>query len=117
MLNSLPKHVASTTLKEPLKWNNSVLIKGDLAEEVTKLKQQDGKDLQVIGSGSLVQTLMKHDLIDEYRLMVHPIILGSGMRLFRDGSPKTSLTLIDSRVTSTGVAILTYQPERKQSQK
>jgi len=114
LMNGLPKYVVSTTLKEPLKWNNSTLIKGDLAEEVTKLKQQNGKDLIVIGSGDLVQTLMKHNLVDEYRLMVHPIVLGTGMRLFRDGSPKTSLKLIDNRTTSTGVVIIAYQPERKE---
>ncbi len=113
MMNSLPKYVASTTLKEPLKWSNSTLIKGDTAEEVTKLKRQKGKDLMVIGSGDLVQTLMKHDLVDEYRLMIHPIVLGSGIRLFREGSPKTSFKLINNKTTTTGVMILTYQPEGK----
>ncbi len=112
-MNGLPKYVASTTLKEPLKWSNSTLIKGDTAEEVTKLKQQNGKDLIVIGSGDLVQTLMKNHLIDEYRLMVHPIVLGNGFRLFREGGPKTLLELIDTKITSTGVVILTYQPQRK----
>jgi dihydrofolate reductase len=109
-MNGLPKYVASTTLKEPLEWNNSRLIKGDVAEEVAKLKAQPGKDLQVIGSGDLAQTLREHDLVDEYRLMVHPIVLGSGRRLFRDGSAMTALRLVDSTTTSTGVLILTYQP-------
>lgn len=113
MMNSLPKYVASTTLKEPLKWSNSTLIKGDTAEEVWKLKQMNGKNLNVIGSGVLVQSLMQNNLVDEYRLMVHPIVLGSGMRLFRENSPKTTLKLIDSKTTTTGVVILTYQPEKK----
>jgi dihydrofolate reductase len=112
MINRIPKYVLSTTLKEPLTWSNSSLIKGDVEEEVTKLKQQDGKNLLVIGSGELVQTLMKYDLIDEYSLMMHPIVLGSGMRLFRDESPKTSLKLVDSKTTTTGVMILTYQLDR-----
>jgi dihydrofolate reductase len=86
VMNSLPKHVASTTLEEPLAWNNSRLIKGDVAGEIAKLKEDPGKDIQVIGSGGLVQTLMEHQLVDEYRLMIHPIVLGSGKRLFRDGS-------------------------------
>jgi dihydrofolate reductase len=109
-INSLPKYVVSKSLKEPLEWNNSHLIKGDVAEGIAKLKAQPGKDLQVIGSGDLAQTLMEHDLVDEYRLMVHPIVLGSGRRLFRDGSATTALRLVDSTTTGTGVLILTYQP-------
>lgn len=89
MLNSLPKYVVSTTLEEPLSWRNSTLIKGNVAEEVAKLKEKPGKDLQVIGSGELAQTLIRHDLVDQYQLMVHPVILGSGKRLFRDRSNKT----------------------------
>jgi dihydrofolate reductase len=112
-MNSLPKYVASTTLEEPLGWNNSRLIKGDVAEGVTKLKQESGKDLQVIGSGGLVQTLMQHDLVDEYRLMINPVVLGSGKRLFRDGSATTSLRLVDSTTSSTGVLIVTYQPAKR----
>jgi dihydrofolate reductase len=115
-LNSLPKYVASTTLKEPLKWQNSTLIKGDVAEEVAELKQGPGKDLQVIGSGDLAQTLMQAGLVDEYQLMVHPIVLGSGLRLFREGSPKIPLRLVDSKTTGTGVLILTYQPAGKESE-
>jgi dihydrofolate reductase len=111
-INSLPKYVVSTTLREPLPWNNSHVIKGDVAKEVTKLKQESGKDLQVIGSGQLVQTLMQNDLVDEYRLMINPIVLGNGKRLFRDGSPKTSLRLVDSETSKTGVLIVTYEPER-----
>ncbi len=110
-INNLPKFVVSTTLQEPLAWNNSRLIKGDIAEEVAKLKQQPGKDLGILGSGELVHTLMQHNLIDEYQLMVFPIVLGSGKRLFRDGGPTTALRLVDTKTTSTGVAILSYQPK------
>ena len=109
-INNLPKFVVSTTLQEPLAWNNSRLIKGDIAEEVAKLKQQPGKDLGILGSGELVHTLMQDNLIDEYRLLVFPIVLGSGKRLFRDGGPTTALRLVDTKTTSTGVVILTYQP-------
>lgn len=112
-INGLPKYVVSATLKEPLEWNNSRLIKGDIPEEVAKLKQEPGKDLQVIGSGDLVQTLMKHDLVDEYRLMINPLVLGSGKRLFKDGSARTSLRLVDSKTSSTGVLIVTYQPAER----
>jgi len=113
IINSLPKYVVSTTLEEPLAWNNSHLIKGDVAGEVTKLKHETGKDLQVIGSGELVQTLMRHDLIDEYRLMINPVVLGKGKRLFREGVPKNSLQLVDSETSSTGVLIATYQPAER----
>ena len=108
--NDLPKYVASTTLEEPLPWQNSTLIKGDVAEGVAKLKREAGKDIQVIGSGTLVHTLTTHDLVDEYRLMIHPIVMGKGKRLFRDeGAPK-KLRLVDSKTTTTGVLILTYTP-------
>src|SRR5688500_2148005 len=83
MMNSYRKHVVSTTLEEPLEWNNSMLIEGNVAEEVTRLKQQPGKDILVFGSGALVNTLMGDDLIDEYRLMVFPVVVSSGKRLFR----------------------------------
>ncbi len=114
-LNAMPKHVASTTLDEPLAWENSTLIKGDVAEGVAELKRQPGKDLLVIGSGVLSQTLMQHGLVDEYRLMIHPIVLGSGRRLFREESAKKELRLVDSTTTSTGVLMLTYEPESKAS--
>lgn len=113
-INNLPKFVVSTTLQEPLAWNNSRLIKGDIAEEVAKLKQQPGKDLGILGSGELVHTLMQHNLIDEYQLLVFPIVLGSGKRLFRDGGPTTALRLVDTKTTSTGVVILTYQPAQSE---
>jgi dihydrofolate reductase len=109
-MNKLPKHVVSTTLTEPLEWQNSKLITGDIPREIAKLKQEPGRSLQVIGSGELVQTLIEHDLVDEYRLMIHPIVLGSGKRLFREGIPKTQLTLVDSRTSEKGTLILSYRP-------
>jgi dihydrofolate reductase len=111
-MNSLPKYVASTTLGEPLKWQNSTLIKGDVAGALADPKRRPGKDLQVIGSGELVQTLIRHDLVDEYRLMVHPLVLGSGRRLFRDGTARTALHLVETTTTGTGVVVLTYRPAR-----
>ena len=110
-MNSLPKFVVSTTLEE-LAWNNSRLIKGDIAEEVTRLKQQPGQNILVYGSGELVHTLMQHDLIDEYWLLVYPLVLGSGKRLFRDGS-KTSLKFVEIKTFSSGVVLLGYQPVKK----
>src|SRR5712692_2366316 len=108
-MSCLPKYVVSTTLKE-VDWNNSRLIKGNIVEEVSKLKQQPGQDILIAGSGDLVHTLMQHDLIDEYRLMVHPVVLGSGKRLFRDGSDTTVLRLVDTKTFSSGVVVLSYQP-------
>ena len=110
MMNGYPKHVVSTTLEEPLGWNNSTLIKGNVAEEVTRLKQQPGKDILVFGSGELVNTLMGHDLIDEYRFMVFPIVVGSGKRLFRDVGAQKALKLVETKMFSTGVVVLTYEP-------
>src|SRR5713226_2279308 len=112
-MNGLPKYVVSTTLEE-VEWNNAKLIKGNVAEEVSKLKQQPGQDILIAGSGDLVHTLMQHDLIDEYRLMVHPVVLGSGKRLFRDGTDKKVLRLIDTKTFSSGVVILSYQPAGKE---
>jgi dihydrofolate reductase len=108
-LNSMPKYVASTTL-QALEWQNSTLIDGDIAEEVAKLKEQPGNNIAVLGSGDLVQTLIKHDLVDEYFLVVFPIVLGSGKRLFRDTGQARRLNLVDSKTTSTGGMILTYRP-------
>jgi dihydrofolate reductase len=110
--NDMPKFVVSNTLKEPLAWQNSTLIRGDVAKELAKLKGGSGKDIQVIGSGQLVDTLARHDLVDEYRLMIHPIVMGSGKRLFRDEGSRTRLRLVNSKPTSTGVLIVTYVPER-----
>jgi len=111
-LNSLPKFVVSKTLREPLAWNNSILIAGDVVKEVAKLKRQSGNDIRVIGSGELVQTLMKHDLVDEYDLMIHPLVLGSGKHLFREGGSKQTLRLLDFKTTSKGVIILEYKTEK-----
>ena len=113
-LNELPKYVASRTLKEPLEWAKSTLLKGDVADEVRKLKEQPGEDLVLMGSGDLAQTLMAHDLIDEYSLWIHPIVLGNGKRLFRDGGPTKPLRLVDSTTSGTGVLLLTYRPGEKQ---
>jgi dihydrofolate reductase len=109
VLNNVQKYVASTTLTESLPWSNSTLLKGDVAEAVAKLREQPGKDIGVLGSGELIQSLMRHDLIDEYVLMIHPLVLGSGRRLFTDGSPFATLRLVDSVTTTTGVVIATYQ--------
>ena len=112
-LNTLPKYVASRTLREPLAWNNSKPITGDVVEGVRLLKQQSGKDLHLIGSGDLAQTLIGNDLVDEYRLMIHPIVLGSGKRLFRDGNARRPLALVESTTSTTGVLIATYRPADK----
>ncbi|MCX9082284.1 MAG: dihydrofolate reductase family protein [Candidatus Methanoperedens sp.] len=112
-LNSLPKFVVSTTLREPLAWNNSTLIAGDVVNEIAKLKRQFGNDIRVIGSGELVQTLMKHDLVDEYNLMIHPLVLGSGKHLFREEGSKQILELLDFKTTSKGVTIFKYKTEKE----
>jgi dihydrofolate reductase len=112
VLNSAPKYVVSRTLREPLRWPNSTLLSGDVAEAVAQLRQQPGKDLNVMGSGELIQTLMHHGLIDEYLLLFHPLVLGTGRRLFADGGPPASLRLVDSTVSTTGVLIATYQPSQ-----
>src|SRR5919202_3383492 len=110
MMNGYPKYVVSTTLEEPLEWNNSTLIEGNVAEEVLRLKQPPGKDILVFGSGRLVNALMQHDLIDEYRLMVFPIVLGSGQRLFEDGSDTKVLRLVETKALGSGVVVLSYSP-------
>ena len=107
--NSMPKYVVSSTLEDP-EWNNSTVLKGDVGEEVAKLKQEQDGDIVVHGSPQLVQTLIEHDLVDEYRLMVFPVVLGSGKRLFGETTDKKSLRLVDSKVVGDGVAILVYQP-------
>jgi len=109
-LNSLPKYVVSTTLQEQLAWQNSTLISGNVADEIAGLKDQPGKEILVIGSGELVQTLIRHELVDEYRLMIHPIVLGMGKRLFREGGTPARMRLVDWKTTTTGVLILTYEP-------
>ena len=110
-MNSFPKHVVSRTL-EKLDWNNSHLIKGSVEREVSKLKQQPGQDLLIFGSGQLVNELMQHDLIDEYRFLVYPIILGNGKRFFNYAN-KATLKLVETKTFSSGVILLRYQPSRK----
>lgn len=109
-LNNAQKYVASTTLKEPLSWSNSTLLTGDAAAAVAALKEQSDMDFAVLGSGEMVQSLMRHNLVDEYVLSIHPLVLGSGRRLFPDGSPFAALRLVDTKTTTTGVVIATYQP-------
>jgi dihydrofolate reductase len=110
VMNNFRKHVASTTLEEPLAWNNSTLLEGDAAEAVAKLKEQLDNDLVILGSGELVQSLIRHNLIDRYELLIHPLVLGSGRRLFPDGGPSIPLRLVDTKTTTTGVVIATYEP-------
>jgi dihydrofolate reductase len=110
MLNNAQKYVASTTLKEPLPWINSTLLKGDAAEAVASLKSQPGKDFLVMGSGVLVQSLMQRNLVDLYVLLIHPLILSSGRHLFPLGTTFTTLKLVDVKSTPNGVVIATYQP-------
>ena len=109
VLNNTQKYVASTTLAEPLPWQNSTLLRGDAAQAVAGLRQQPGKDLVILGSGALIHSLLPHHLIDEFVLLIHPLVLGSGHRLFPDGTA-VSLRLTDSVTTTTGVVIATYQP-------
>jgi dihydrofolate reductase len=116
MMNGYPKYVVSTTLEQPLGWNNSTLIKGDVAEEVPELKRQPGGDIMVFGNGSLVNKLMRLSLIDEYRLMVFPVVLGSGQRLFGDGIEETVLELVGTDTFDTGVVVLTYRPAEKKAE-
>ena len=108
-LNTKPKYVVSTTLAEPLEWQNSTLVE-DVAEGVGKLKQGDGGDLHVIGSTELVRSLLEHDLVDELRLMIHPVVLGGGKRIFRDDGVLKQFRLVDGQVTSTGVILARYAP-------
>lgn len=108
--NSMPKFVVSSTLEEA-KWNNTTLIRGDAVEEIARLKQQAGGDIGISGSGELVRALMQHNLIDEYWLIVHPVVLGRGKRLFEDGSDTATLRLVEARTFSSGVVALRYQPD------
>jgi dihydrofolate reductase len=114
-LNTLPKYAASTTLTEPLEWENSSLLQGEVPQAVRGLKEDEGKDLHVIGSPGFVQTLIEQDLVDEYRLMIDPIVLGGGKRLFRDGGAFMLLRLVESQVTTTGAIIPTYAPAGERS--
>lgn len=107
-LNSKPKYVASRTLSAPLQWHNSTLLVGDVAQAVAALKEKDGGDLHVIGSTELVGTLIEHDLVDEFRLTIDPVVVGGGKRLFREDGSLRALRLTDSQVTSTGAILTTY---------
>lgn len=109
VLTAMTKYVASHTLRDPLPWNNSTVVTGDAARTVSELKQKD-KDLVVLGSGELVRTLLRHDLVDEYVLTIHPLVLGSGRRLFDGDGQTAKLRLVDSVTTTTGVLIGTYRP-------
>ena len=112
-MNGMPKYVVSTTLKdEDATWNNSTVIRNDVEGHVKRLKNEVGGDILVAGSANLIQTLVKHNLVDEYRLMVYPIVLGQGKRLFQEGLPRTTLELVESKhVGPEGVVILTYKPK------
>jgi dihydrofolate reductase len=113
VLDLAQKYVASTTLEEPLPWQNSTLLEGDAASAVARLKEEPGEDLVVLGSGELARSLMRRDLVDEYVLLIHPLVLGSGRRLFGEDGPFAALRLVDSVSTTTGVVIATYQPAEK----
>jgi dihydrofolate reductase len=109
LLNNVQKYIASTTLREPLPWSNSTLLQGDAADAVARLREQPGKDVVVLGSGELLQGLIRRDLIDRYVLLIHPVAVGSGRRLFRNDGPLAALELVDSTTTTTGVVIATYE--------
>ena len=109
-LNTLPKYVASTTLTDPLEWQNSTVLQGDVAEAVAALKQANGADLHVIGSLELVKTLIEHDLVDEFRVMIDPLLVGGGKRVFRDDGVLRPLRLLEGQVTTTGAILATYAP-------
>jgi dihydrofolate reductase len=113
VLNNTRKYVASRTLEEPLEWSNSVLLRGDVAEAVVGLREELEKDVVVLGSGDLVRTLMDHNLVDRFVLLIHPLILGEGGRLFPEGLPRRALGLEDSTTTTTGVIVATYAPEEE----
>ena len=110
-INTMAKYVASTTLRD-LEWENSHLIEGDVAEGVAKLKQQSGQDLVMYGCRDLMHRLLEHDLIDEYRVLVQPVLLGKGRNFIKDGAKRVNLDLVDTTVTPRGVSVLTYHPVR-----
>jgi dihydrofolate reductase len=110
-LNSLPKYVVSSTLEDP-DWNNSTELKGDVVDEVSKLKQELNGEIVVLGSPQLARTLIEHDLVDELRLMIYPVVLGAGARLFGETSDKKPMRLVDAQTVGDGVAILTYESVR-----
>jgi dihydrofolate reductase len=108
-MNNTPKYVVSTTLSKA-EWQNSTLINGNIADEIAKLKQQSGKNIGITGSATLIQSLLQEDLLDELGLMIHPVVVGTGRRLFKEGGDQKGLKLVDSKTFSTGVVYLTYQP-------
>jgi dihydrofolate reductase len=108
-LNELPKYVATTTLSDPLDWENAQVLQGDVADAVRALKAEKGGDLHIVGSSRLTQTLVEHDLVDGYRLMIIPIIIGGGKRFLPDDGAKRQLRLVDSRVATTGALLTTYE--------
>jgi dihydrofolate reductase len=110
-MNSLPKYVVSSTLEDP-DWNNSTLLTGDVVDDVSKLKQELDGEIVVLGSPQLARTLIEHDLVDELRLMIYPVVLGAGARLFGETSDKKPVRLVDTRSVGDGIAILTYEPVR-----
>jgi dihydrofolate reductase len=109
MLDNMQKYVASTTLSEPLPWSNSTLLSGDAAASVARLKGELDKDLVIMGSGALIQSLMRHHLVDRYVLLIHPLVLGTGRRLFPDGGVPAALRLVSTSATNNGIVIVTYQ--------
>lgn len=111
-INNVPKYVVSTTL-DRVEWNNATLIRSPLAEEINRLKRLPGGNIGVAGSPTLVQSLLQHDLLDVLTLMIHPVVVGRGKRLFREGGALKRLSLVESQISSSGVAILTYQPKRE----
>jgi dihydrofolate reductase len=113
--NSMPKYVVSSTLENP-EWNNTTVLKGDPVEEVSKLRQRPGGDIVVHGSAQLVQTLLEHDLVDELRLMIYPVVLGTGRRLFGETSDKRRLRLTDSKTVGDGITICIYEPARPENE-
>ena len=115
-MNNTPKYIVSRTLEGPLEWNNSTLIKGNLVEEISRLKRQPGKNIGITGSVTLVQSLLQEDLLDELGLMIHPVIVGSGKRIFEGWGEPKGLTLVDSKTFSTGVVYLTYWPAGKKEE-
>jgi dihydrofolate reductase len=108
-MNGIPKYVVSTTLTNP-EWNNSHVISANVVEEISKLKQDPGQDILLAGSGVLLHTLMENDLVDEYRLMLHPIVLGSGKRLFENENQTKTLKLVETKPFASGIVVLTYHP-------
>ncbi len=111
-LENIPKYVASRTLREPLPWNNSILLAGEAADGVARLRQAPGKDVIIMGSGVLIQSLLRRGLVDEFALLIHPIVLGSGRRLFPDGGATAVFELVRSKTTDTGVIAAIYRPKR-----